>query len=325
MSGTSETALLAELALESTEAAQAEALLKPGEDHDEKAKDAEAPDEAEAPDDSELKESAPAPARGRSESRSPFRFSRASSQTGGKKEAATTKVATPKRTFSFRKSKESKEPTVGEVLEGFSEPSREPVVRKTSFKKIKGFLTGGSKRRSRRASKQGKAKDDSTPKTIDEPEFPLPADSVDDDVSTVNINLDDRSVANSTVVSSTKIPNTDRAYLLRTVLLLMDANSRRFELLELEFDSEKALVADVLSQIPISVTEESLREQEYEAIITITGENMIPEKRLADFCKGSDILVAVPKGLSPEDAHRLAKPILSNAKVVGMVSSRFAR
>ena len=42
---------------------------------------------------------------------------------------------------------------------------------------------------------------------------------------------------------------------LQLVLLLMDPKTRRFELLQLEFDSDKARVSDILAQIPISVTE----------------------------------------------------------------------
>ncbi|KAL7570158.1 hypothetical protein ACA910_019996 [Epithemia clementina (nom. ined.)] len=273
----------------------------------------------------EKKETAPASNRGRPEWRSLSKRSRSSSQ--GAKKGTTKNPSVPARSASQRvnsNSSKKKEPTLGEFLaassadaggarSSSSNASNNKIVRKTSFKKIRGIFTGGS-RRSRRNLKAAS-------KSIQKAEAPdQRPDNPDDDASTINVNVDDRSVANSTVASSRKL-DANEAYLLRMVLLLMDVGSRRFELLQLEFDSEKALVSDVLSQIPVSVTEESLRGQQYEAIVTTDGKDMEAGKRLADFCQGNDVLVAVPKGLEPSEAHRLAKPILSNAKVVGMLKS----
>eukprot|EP00984_Skeletonema_dohrnii_P022199 scaffold11318_cov68-Skeletonema_dohrnii-CCMP3373.AAC.1 len=50
---------------------------------------------------------------------------------------------------------------------------------------------------------------------------------------------------------------------IQVVLLLMDPNSRRFELLQLEFDSNKALVSDVVRQVQSSATEDTLRNLSY--------------------------------------------------------------
>lgn len=249
-----------------------------------------------------------------SEERSPRRSRSFSAKRGEKGEKGKKSGLT--RTLSLRLLGNKKDSTSGE---------RSGVVRKTSFKKIRGIFNREA-RRSRRASKKASSSSSTlvttttSTKNAEPEELPSLEDADDDDVSTFNVNVDDRSVANSTVASSTKLPNVCDAYLLRVVLLLMDVNSKRFELLQLEFDSEKALVSDLLSQIPISVTEEALKGQEYEAIVTVDAQEVHPESKLADFCKGNDVVVAVPKGLSPHDAHKLAKPILSNVKVVGMVS-----
>ena len=113
------------------------------------------------------------------------------------------------------------------------------------------------------------------------------------------------------------------AFILKVVLLLMDPETRRFELLQLEFDSYKALVSDVLAQIPISVTEDTLRKQYYIAIANQYGTEMTPTKLLASFCKGNEVLVAIPSNVSTAECIRLARPILSDENVVAMVSTSF--
>jgi hypothetical protein len=110
-----------------------------------------------------------------------------------------------------------------------------------------------------------------------------------------------------------------KPYLLKVVLLLMDPQTRRFELLQLEFDSLKALVSDVLAQIPVSVTEDALRKQTYSGVCGHAGQEMTSDKLLATFCHGNDVLVAIPSGLTAKECARLAKPILGDVKVGAMV------
>jgi hypothetical protein len=165
-----------------------------------------------------------------------------------------------------------------------------------------------------------------------------------DDISTINYNVDvdDRSViTHSTVTGSNLfgagltseeqkigrdntvyagVASPSSTYILKVVLLLMDPETRRFELLQLEFDSLKALVSDVLAQIPISVTEDALRKQTYTGIAGNNGVEMSPTKLLATFCKGNEVLVAIPDGLPSSECIRLARPILSDENVVAMVT-----
>jgi hypothetical protein len=161
-----------------------------------------------------------------------------------------------------------------------------------------------------------------------------------DDMSAINphyynVDVDERSVITqrSTVTNNlfgTTSGTDDRlgrditsrintAYILKVVLLLMDPETRRFELLQLEFDSFKALVSDVLAQIPISVTEDTLRKQHYIAIANQYGTEMIPSQLLSSFCKGNEVLVAIPSNVSTTECIRLARPILSDENVVAMV------
>lgn len=163
------------------------------------------------------------------------------------------------------------------------------VRKKQSFKRIRGLFSRRNKKDGDNKSRSGR--------------------------SSTGVDVDERSVTSRrTTGESDRKP-----YLLKVVLLLMDPNSRRFELLQLEFDSLKALVSDVLAQIPISVTEEAMRKQSYKSICGHNGLEMPTSKLLAEYCKGSEVLLAVPTTLPAIDCARLARPILNDSKVVAMV------
>jgi hypothetical protein len=106
---------------------------------------------------------------------------------------------------------------------------------------------------------------------------------------------------------------------LQVILLLMDPVTRRFELLQLEFDSNTAIVKDVLAQIPHSVTEDALRNQAYKGISDRYGTELILSLRLAEFCQGTEVLVAIPDGMPTKECARLARPILCDENVIAMV------
>ena len=108
---------------------------------------------------------------------------------------------------------------------------------------------------------------------------------------------------------------------LHLVVLLLDLSTRRFELLQLEFDSMKARVSDIIAQIPISATEESIKKQQYEGVISETSRLMDPTFRLVDFCKEKQVLVALSTGLAVKDCVCLAGPILSDSQVLKMVGN----
>merc|ERR1711957_1110792 len=87
------------------------------------------------------------------------------------------------------------------------------------------------------------------------------------------------------------------------VVLLMDPESRRFELLQLEFDTTKATVADILQQIPISATEESLRTQKFDSVCDTNGLEYDHDKPLSDYVKGNSVVITVPKSDTKGAAH----------------------
>ena len=186
-----------------------------------------------------------------------------------------------------------------------------------SFKRIRGLLSREKKK----------------PKAAAAP-AEAPASVADDQSTVYGVDVDDRSIATSSVAAppSSSLLETaskpkestlsaPKPFLLKVVLLLMDAQTRRFELLQLEFDSIKALVSDVLAQIPISVTEASLKSQAYTGICGRDGKEMTAAVLLKSFCKGNDVLVAVPSGMSAKECAKLAKPILSDDKVVNMLKA----
>mmetsp|Transcript_41478 Transcript_41478/g.99383 ORF Transcript_41478/g.99383 Transcript_41478/m.99383 type:complete len:506 (+) Transcript_41478:225-1742(+) len=123
---------------------------------------------------------------------------------------------------------------------------------------------------------------------------------------------------------------------LELVVLLMDPTTRRFELLQLEFDSPKAKVSDLLTQIPASVTEPALKSDsvEFVGVLDHTGVVVEGSTKLLNAFGGSNattttttkkstkiVLVAKPKGVSSKETIRLARPILTDKQVSKMLSS----
>ena len=185
---------------------------------------------------------------------------------------------------------------------------------------IKGLL-GGETKKERKERQQSQAKGGNAVGEIN-----AEADTVyqvDVDERTMSVMSEQSKVASNTekaaagfLSGADKKPKT---YMLKVVLLLMDPETRRFELLQLEFDSDKALVSDVLTQIPVAVTEEVLKKQSYVGISGAAGTEMKASVLLSEFCEGNDVLVAVPEGVAAQECARLARPILNDDKVINMV------
>lgn len=134
----------------------------------------------------------------------------------------------------------------------------------------------------------------------------------------------------ATAAASEKLLDNSTTSSLELVVLLMDPTSRRFELLQLEFDSAKAKVSDLLTQIPLSVTEQCLQSLDYVGVLDGAGNLQEGSTRLLEaFGQNSGsvftthtqkmVLVAKPKGLSTKETMRLAKPILADTAVSKMV------
>ncbi len=109
---------------------------------------------------------------------------------------------------------------------------------------------------------------------------------------------------------------------LHVILLMMDPLTRRFELLQLEFDSATAKVSDITDQIPLAATEPSLTSQKFESLTTLKGDELISSKPIAEYIDSAGIIVAVPTTTIEKGGAvaKMANPILTNPKVHSMVS-----
>jgi hypothetical protein len=111
---------------------------------------------------------------------------------------------------------------------------------------------------------------------------------------------------------------------LEIVLVLVDPQSLRFELLQLEFETPQlSKVSECLEQVKDIVTESALKSLEFHSVLDRNG-NCFPAKvglgkALTCRRRGKDILVGISKGISADEAGRLARPILGDAKVMQMV------
>ena len=183
---------------------------------------------------------------------------------------------------------------------------------------IKGLL-GGETKKERKARQQSQAKGGNGAGEIN-----AEADTVyqvDVDERTMSIMSEQSKVTSNAEKAAAGFLSgaQKKTYMLKVVLLLMDPETRRFELLQLEFDSDKALVSDVLTQIPVAVTEQVLKKQSYVGISGAAGTEMKASVLLSEFCEGNDVLVAVPEGVAAQECARLARPILNDDKVINMV------
>lgn len=114
---------------------------------------------------------------------------------------------------------------------------------------------------------------------------------------------------------------------LELVLVLVDPRTLRFELLQLEFETPQlSKVSECLEQVKDIVTESALKSLEFHSVLDRKG-NSFPAKSslgkaLTCRRRGKDILVGISKGVGADEAGRLARPILGDAKVIQMVSAK---
>jgi hypothetical protein len=127
--------------------------------------------------------------------------------------------------------------------------------------------------------------------------------------------------ATSKVSSMVDTANSPLVDPLHVILLLMDTKTRRFELLQLEFDSGNAKVKDIFDQIPLSATEPTLKNQPYDRLCNLKGDDLDSNADLKSYITGAGIVIAVPSDAKEKSSSvaRMANPILTNAKVHSMV------
>lgn len=209
--------------------------------------------------------------------------------------------------------------------------------KKKSSRSFRGLVTGKSKKDKKKAKADEVPQ---TPEVVKDPPIqispslevesnpiptPIPVKPIDDE-TVYGAEFDDASRAALTVASDALTRETESEPLaspIAIVLLLMDPTTRRFELLQLEFDSTQATVADILRQIPISATEESLRTQKFDCVCDTSGLEYDHDKPLSDYVKGNAVVITVPKTNTKgsEHAAKMARPILRDPKVEEMLKS----
>ena len=143
-----------------------------------------------------------------------------------------------------------------------------------------------------------------------------------DDSTVYSVAFDAATASKSNAASNLGSAKTPIGDPIHVILLLMDPKTRRFELLQLEFDSSSATVSDIFAQIAASATEPTLKSQQYETLIDMKGNELIASRNLAEYIDSAGIIIAVP-ATTKEDGVAIAKmatPILSNPKVHTMVS-----
>ncbi len=209
--------------------------------------------------------------------------------------------------------------------------SRSPLrLASEKGKSIMGLITGES-RKKKKEEKAKKLQKEATLEIVNE-NGSSPAiqasntePDMEDEDTVYGVELDN-GLDNKLISIKTPVKKTDSSVTselgvtIDVILLLLDSGSRRFELLQLEFDSSKAVVKDIISQIPFSATEETLRNQAYSEICVPGGLVMDSNEHISKYCKGNEVLIAVPNGISAEECQKLSKPILSDPNISKLVS-----
>lgn len=188
--------------------------------------------------------------------------------------------------------------------------------KKKGMKRLKGLITGKSRR-------QMKKNAQSQSQTSLPDNNSIPVDTIDDSSTVYGAELDSVMEKSTSSASLSTAKSTIFADPVQVILLIMDPDTRRFELLQLEFDSAMAKVSDIYKQIPTAATEEVLQKASYKAIITAKGEELKSDSNLSDYVTGAAVVIAVPESTdaSLEKCATMAAPILTNSKVHKMLIS----
>lgn len=144
----------------------------------------------------------------------------------------------------------------------------------------------------------------------------------DSSVYSVNVETSSKISASQSAFDTSEVTTPIIGDPIHVILLVMDPKMRLFELLQLEFDSASAKVADIFAQIAKSATEPSLKSHTYEMLVDLNGDEMLHSKSLAEYFDSAGIVIAVPSTTveSGPTIAKMANPILTNPRVHTMVS-----
>ena len=109
--------------------------------------------------------------------------------------------------------------------------------------------------------------------------------------------------------------------LIHVILFLMNPNTRKFEILLLDFDASKARVKELLAQVPTAANEESFRTQRFSGVANADGREMIDSHRLSQYASDWTVAVAIPDGMTSKECVEVAEPIMKDPRVKELVCS----
>jgi|UPI000581B419 hypothetical protein len=108
---------------------------------------------------------------------------------------------------------------------------------------------------------------------------------------------------------------------LKIALLIVHTEARYFEILTVEMDAKKALVADILEEIARHAKRKEIRERLYMGLCNHQGEAWTKSQLLSTCTKGNEVLLAIPDGSSAQECIREATPVLRQAQIWRAIST----
>ena len=185
------------------------------------------------------------------------------------------------------------------------------------FKSIKGFIRGGKSKREQEEESAQEVSFDTSTFAGQSSDGLLSTDHVVQPVTTTSL---EHQIQRDFNQPPAKTTSESKDGPLEGIVLLMEPTLNRFEFLQLEFDSHKATVQHVLDQIPLSVTENCIKEQVYTGVCNKHALPKLPPALLNGFCKGGvEVLVGIPESVPTQTIYHLARPVLSDDKVQKLV------
>jgi hypothetical protein len=210
-----------------------------------------------------------------------------------------------------------------------SEGSRRGLRRTNSITDVAKLATNKAKDVAKGIIKKGKKKAKKVASTNaikkEEASHSSPKSVADEDNMSMNeVTVYNVEVEESAAGMEAPVATEDKKSVVNAVnLVLLILDGRRFELLQLEMGSDsKPCVKDILSQIPLQATDQSLRQKTYVEVCDKHGVILDRNKPLTDYFLSSTeeskvfySVLAIVEDMSVEDVVKYSKPIFSNAKI----------
>jgi len=107
------------------------------------------------------------------------------------------------------------------------------------------------------------------------------------------------------------------------VVLVIDGSTRRFEVVEREFEPSTSVVQDILDKIPMDVTDNSLLQQNYECVSTMKGFALDNDELIRYYFMPNpnkkNLVILIPEGGDCAHFVKMATPIVNDARVIELL------